>query len=136
MLGRSLLVGSLLAASGRAAVAQTAVSSPPAVKLSGYLQARETYQEGIGLNGTVNRARLTAWGAAPVRRWLQPVVKYEWFNRVGVPGDAQRNRAWTAAANLFPWGKATRLTIQYVSRLVGEPGIRRSQMLAQAQLIF
>jgi hypothetical protein len=77
-----------------------------------------------------------ALAAAPVRPWLEPVLKYEWFNRSGVPMDAQKNRAWTAGANLFPWGKATRLTLEYVSRSVGEPGIRKSQALAQAQVIF
>lgn len=36
----------------------------PAVRWSGYLQAREVYREGTGLNGSINRARLTASGAA------------------------------------------------------------------------
>jgi phosphate-selective porin len=77
-----------------------------------------------------------ALAAAPVRPWLEPVLKYEWFNRSAVPLDAQKNRAWTAGANLFPWGKATRLTLEYISRSVGEPGIRKGQALAQAQVIF
>lgn len=77
-----------------------------------------------------------ALAAAPVRPWLEPVLKYEWYNRSRVPLDAQKNRAWTVGANLFPWGKATRLTLEYVSRSVGEPGIRKSQALAQAQVIF
>jgi phosphate-selective porin len=81
----------------------------------------------------------TGWyalAAAPVRPWIEPVLKYEWFNRPAVPGDAEKNRAWTAGVNLFPWDKATRLTLEYVSRSVGEPGIRKSQALAQAQVIF
>jgi Phosphate-selective porin O and P len=77
-----------------------------------------------------------ALAAAPVRPWLEPVLKYEWFNRPNVPLEAQKNRAWTVGANVFPWGKATRLTLEYVSRSVGEPGIRKSQALAQAQVIF
>jgi phosphate-selective porin len=77
-----------------------------------------------------------ALAAAPVRPWLQPVLKYEWFNRAGVALDAQKNRAWTAGVNLFPWGKATRFTLEYVSRSVGEPGVRKGQALAQAQVIF
>jgi hypothetical protein len=77
-----------------------------------------------------------ALAAAPVRPWLQPVLKYEWFNRSGVPLEAQKNRAWTAGVNLFPWGRATRLTLEYVSRKVGEPGVRKSLGLAQAQVIF
>jgi phosphate-selective porin len=77
-----------------------------------------------------------ALAAAPVRPWLQPVLKYEWFNRPSVPLDAQKNRAWTAGVNLFPWGKATRVTLEYLSRKVGDPGVRKSLALAQAQVIF
>jgi hypothetical protein len=78
-----------------------------------------------------------ALAAAPVRPWLQPVVKYEWFNRPGVaPAGTLKNRAWTAGVNLFPWGRTTRLTLEYVSRKVGEPGVRKSLGLAQAQVIF
>jgi hypothetical protein len=77
-----------------------------------------------------------AVAAAPLRPWVQPVLKYEWFNRPGVARDAQKNRAWTAGVNLFPWGRATRLTLEYVSRTIGEPGVRKSLGLAQAQVIF
>ncbi len=77
-----------------------------------------------------------ALAAAPVRPWLQPVFKYEWFERPGLGPGGSRNRAWTAAVNLFPWGRATRLTLEYVSRKVGEPGVRRSVGLAQAQVVF
>lgn len=78
-----------------------------------------------------------ALAAAPLQPWLQPMLKYEWFNRPGVaPSGALKNRAWTAGVNLFPWGRATRFTLEYVSRKVGEPGVRRSLGLAQAQVIF
>ena len=77
-----------------------------------------------------------ALAAAPLRPWLQPVLKYEWFRRQSVPSAAGKNRAWTAGVNLFPWGRATRITLEYLSRTVGEPGIRKSQALAQAQVIF
>ena len=78
-----------------------------------------------------------ALAASPVRPWLQPVFKYEWFDRPGVaPTGTLKNRAWTAAVNLFPWGRTTRLTLEYVSRKVGEPGVRKSLGLAQAQVIF
>ena len=40
---------------------QAAVPSP--VKLSGYIQAREVYQNQVGLTGSINRARLSASGA-------------------------------------------------------------------------
>ena len=77
-----------------------------------------------------------ALAAAPVRPWIQPVLKYERFDRRGVALDTRRNRAWTAGVNLFPWGKSTRLTLEYLSRAVGEPGVRKSMALAQAQVIF
>jgi phosphate-selective porin len=77
-----------------------------------------------------------ALAAVPLRPWLQPVLKYEWFNRPSVALNAQKNRAWTAGVNLYPWGKATRFTLEYLSRKVGEPGVRKSLALAQAQVIF
>ena len=40
-------------------------SPSPSVKLSGYIQARETYQKNIGIVGTINRARLAASAAVP-----------------------------------------------------------------------
>lgn len=86
--------------------------------------------------GTLNDKGWYALATAPIRPWLQPVLKYEWCNRPRVPSDAQRNRAWTAGVNLFPWGKATRLTLEYLSRKVGVPGTRKSLALAQAQVIF
>lgn len=77
-----------------------------------------------------------ALAAVPLRPWLQPVLKYEWFNRPSVALYAQKNRAWTAGVNLYPWGKATRFTLEYLSRKVGEPGVRKSLALAQAQVVF
>src|SRR6476469_761360 len=46
-----------------AAQAPSSTSAPPSVKLSGYIQGRETYQDHVGLTATINRARLTAGGA-------------------------------------------------------------------------
>jgi hypothetical protein len=77
-----------------------------------------------------------ALAAAPVRSWLQPVLKYEWFERSGIAPGTSKNRAWTAGVNLFPWGLTTRLTLEYVSREIGDPGVRKSLGLAQAQVIF
>jgi len=75
--------------------------------------------------------------AAPLRPWLQPVLKYEWFDRGGIaPSGLLKNRALTGAVNLFPWGRATRFTLEYVSREVGEPGVRKNLALAQAQVVF
>ena len=36
--------------------------SAPSVRFTGYVQARETYRDGVGLTGSINRARLTAYG--------------------------------------------------------------------------
>src|SRR5919107_757480 len=78
-----------------------------------------------------------ALAAAPVRPWLQPVFKVEWFDRPGIASAGTlKNRAWTAAVNLFPWGRATRFTLEYVARKVGDPGTRKSFALAQAQVVF
>ena len=78
-----------------------------------------------------------ALAASPVRPWLQPVFKYELFDRAGLaPAGNLKNRAWTAGVNLFPWGRATRFTLEYVSRKIGDPGVRKSVALAQAQVIF
>jgi phosphate-selective porin len=38
-------------------------AAPPAVRWSGYLQARQTYQDEVGLTSSINRARLTAGGS-------------------------------------------------------------------------
>jgi hypothetical protein len=74
--------------------------------------------------------------ASPVRPWLQPVVKLEWFDRPSLTDGSQKNRAWTAGVNLYPWGRSTRFTFEYVSRKVGDPGVRRGLGLAQAQVAF
>ncbi len=42
-----------------------AASGGPPVRIGGYLQARETYRDGAGLTGSINRARLTASGGVP-----------------------------------------------------------------------
>ncbi len=44
--------------------APAAAPAAPSVRLAGYLQARETYRDGVGLAGSLNRARLTAYGTA------------------------------------------------------------------------
>jgi hypothetical protein len=79
----------------------------------------------------------TGWyilGAAPVTPWLQPLAKYERFER-SAPG-AVPVEAWTLGANIRPWGRATRITLEYVARTAGDPGVRRGLGLAQVQVIF
>lgn len=70
-----LLIGAVCAFA-RSAVGQTPAAAPapaptpppapaaaaPSVRISGYLQARETYRDGVGLIGSINRARLTVAG--------------------------------------------------------------------------
>lgn len=78
----------------------------------------------------------TGWyllAAAPVTPWLQPVAKYERFERgaAGVPLEA-----WRLGGHLRPWGRVTRITLEYVSRTVGDPGVTRGLGLAQVQVIF
>lgn len=72
--------------------------------------------------------------AAPVTPWLQPVAKYERFERgaaAAVPLEG-----WRLGAHLRPWGKVTRITLEYASRTVGDPGVTRGLGLAQVQVIF
>lgn len=69
---RSVVVCLLGVASWRPGQAQsppapapaTSAPSAPAVRFTGYVQARETYRDGVGLTGSINRARLTALGTA------------------------------------------------------------------------
>jgi hypothetical protein len=68
-------------------------------------------------------------------RSTQAVVKYEEFARPGV-APAVKNRAWTAGVNLYPGTRNLRLTFDYVSRMIGQPGIRRGRVLAQVQARF
>jgi hypothetical protein len=72
--------------------------------------------------------------AVPVTPWLQPVAKYERFERGGEA--AVPLEAWRIGANVRPWGRATRLTVEYISRTAGDPGVTRGIGLAQVQVIF
>jgi hypothetical protein len=72
--------------------------------------------------------------ASPVTPWLQPLVKYERFERGAA--ESVPLEAWTVGANLRPWGKATRFTVEYVSRTAGDPGVTRGLGLAQVQIVF
>lgn len=70
-----------------------------------------------------------------VRPWLQVVLKQEDFRRSGISAES-RNRATTGGVNVdFPGGKV-RLTANYISRRIGDPGVRRGTLLAQAQVKF
>src|SRR5688572_7420191 len=62
MIARLSVVAALLQLPASALAAQGSQSTP-AVRWSGYLQARETYQDEVGLTGSINRARLGAAGS-------------------------------------------------------------------------
>jgi len=71
-------------------------------------------------------------GAVFVVPTVQAVGKYEEFARPGV-NAAVKNRAWSAGLNVYPSGRNLRLTFDYVSRKIGDPGIRKGRLLAQVQ---
>jgi hypothetical protein len=72
--------------------------------------------------------------AAPATPWLQPLAKFERFERGGI--GLVPLEAWTAGVNVRPWGRNTRITLEYVSRKAGDPGVRRALGLAQVQVLF
>jgi phosphate-selective porin O/P len=74
-------------------------------------------------------------GALFVIPQVQAVGKYEDFGRPAIT-SAVRNRAWTAGLNLYPHGRSLRLTVDYVSRKIGQPGTRKGRLLTQVQARF
>lgn len=74
-------------------------------------------------------------GAVFVIPAVQAVGKYEEFGRPSVSA-AVKTRAWTLGVNAYPTGRNLRLTFDYVSRKVGEPGTRKGRLLAQVQARF
>lgn len=74
-------------------------------------------------------------GAVFVIPAVQAVGKFEEFARPGVT-TAVRSRAWTAGLNVYPNGRNLRLTFDYLSREIGEPGVRKGRLLAQVQAKF
>lgn len=76
-----------------------------------------------------------ALGGVRVVEQLQLVAKYEEFRRDAITLQ-QRNKAWTAAANIFLAGSAVKLTVEYISRKIGDPGIRRGLLLTQLQVRY
>jgi hypothetical protein len=66
---------------------------------------------------------------------VQAVFKYEDFGRPSLT-TVVRNRAWTTGVNWFPNGKNFRLTFDYVSRMIGIPGVRKGRLLGQVQAKF
>jgi hypothetical protein len=66
---------------------------------------------------------------------VQAVGKFEEFARPGIT-SAVRNQAWTAGLNVYPSGRSLRLSFDYLSREIGEPGVRKGRLLAQVQAKF
>ena len=74
-------------------------------------------------------------GAVYVIPTVQAVVKFEEFGRPAVT-TSLKSRAWTAGLNVYPSGKNLRLTVDYLSRRIGEPGVRKGRLLGQVQAKF
>ena len=74
-------------------------------------------------------------GAVKVVPEAQLVFKYEDFRRDQISLQ-QRNRAWTAGANLFLHGERVKLNLEYISRKIGDPGVRRGLVLSQLQVKY
>jgi hypothetical protein len=138
MIVRLPVVATLLHLTASALAAQGGQSTPPAMRWSGYIQARETYQDEVGLTGSVNRARLSAAGsvAGDVSWQVQGEFRTGSAGRSASVPTSPPLEAWTVGANVRPWGRATKITLEYVSRETGDPGVRRGLGLAQFQVIF
>ena len=74
-------------------------------------------------------------GAMLVIPAVQAVAKYEEFGRPAIT-PAVKNRAWTAGLNVYPSGRNLRLTFDFVTRKIGDPGVRKGRLLAQVQARF
>jgi phosphate-selective porin len=75
---------------------------------------------------------LAGYRVVPV---VQLVAKYEDFRRPAI-GPQQRNRAWSAGVNWYAVGSLVRLSAFYVSRNLGDPGVRTSVLQTQLQVRF
>jgi phosphate-selective porin len=66
---------------------------------------------------------------------VQLVAKYEHFRREAISA-LQKNRAWSIGVNGFPVIPAVRLSAFYISRKIGNPGIRKGALETQLQVRF
>ena len=76
-----------------------------------------------------------ALGGVQLIDQVQLIFRYEEFRRDQISRQ-QRNRIWTAGANVFLAGNAVKLMIEYVSRKVGDPGTRKGTVLTQLQVRY
>jgi phosphate-selective porin len=66
---------------------------------------------------------------------VQLVGKYERFRREQISAQ-QRNLAWTAGVNWSAVTSVVRLSAFYVSRKIGDPGVRKGALQTQLQVRF
>jgi phosphate-selective porin len=66
---------------------------------------------------------------------VQLVGKVEDFRRAQISVQ-QRNRAWSAGVNWYAVTSAVRLSALYVSRKIGDPGVRKGALQTQLQVRF
>ena len=76
-----------------------------------------------------------AMGAYFLTKSVQAIGQYEYFDRPGVAAWP-KTKAWTAGAHWFPTARDLRLTVEYLSRTIGDPGVRTGQFLSQIQVKF
>ncbi len=76
-----------------------------------------------------------AQGTYRILPWVQLVVKQEDFRRSEI-SESLHNRATTGGVNVEFGGGKVRLLADYVSRKIGTPGTRKSQLITQAQVKF
>ena len=74
-------------------------------------------------------------GAVPLSPNVQVVGKYEEFARPAISTPV-KIRTWTAGINIFPGTRNLRLTFDYASRAIGDPGLRKGRVLGQVQVKF
>jgi len=66
---------------------------------------------------------------------VQVVAKYEDFRREAI-GPQFKNRAYSCGITTFPVIPSVRLSAYYVSRKVGDPGVRKGVLQTQLQVKF
>src|SRR6185503_5212610 len=79
-----------------------AVATSQTPRLNGYIQARETYQEGPGLTGSLNRVRVGADGTAGGGFSYRVLVEYEVPSATAAAGVSLRDAyiRWAARPGL------------------------------------
>jgi Phosphate-selective porin O and P len=74
-------------------------------------------------------------GAVALSQGVQLVGRYEEFEKPAISSPV-RIRTWTGGLNVFLRTRNLRLTFDYSSRAIGEPGVRKGRVLGQVQVKF